>query len=90
MAWHADDEKELLPDGAIARSVCARGALCFAIEKDKEKAEIMLEHGSLLLRWRNTKSLGAQPAGHETCKTAHQSDFSHDYGVSLLHWTFDI
>ena len=57
MAWHADDERELQPDGAIASvSLGAARRFVFRHKKDKEKAEIMLEHGSLLLMRAATQS----------------------------------
>ena len=50
MAWHSDNEKELLENGAIA-------SLSFGVERvfelkhkqDKIKVKVLLEHGSLLL-----------------------------------------
>jgi alkylated DNA repair dioxygenase AlkB len=57
MAWHADDEKELLPDGAIASlSLGAPRRFVFRHKGDKEKAEILLEHGSLLVMRGTTQS----------------------------------
>ena len=57
MAWHADDEKELLPDGAIASvSLGAPRRFIFRNKIDKEKTEILLEHGSLLLMRGSTQS----------------------------------
>ena len=57
MAWHADDEKELLPDGAIASvSLGAPRRFIFRHKADKEKAEILLAHGSLLLMRGTTQS----------------------------------
>lgn len=50
MAWHADDEKELLPNGAIASlSLGEARRFVFRHKADKEKAEILLQHGSLLV-----------------------------------------
>ena len=50
MAWHADDEKELQPDGAIASvSLGAARRFIFRHKADKDKTEILLAHGSLLL-----------------------------------------
>lgn len=50
MAWHADDEKELQPDGAIASvSLGEPRRFVFRHKADKEKAELRLEHGSLLV-----------------------------------------
>ena len=57
MAWHADDEKELLPDGAIASfSLGEPRRFVFRHKVDKEKAEILLAHGSLLLMRGTTQS----------------------------------
>ena len=57
MAWHADDEKELLPDGAIASvSLGAPRRFVFRHKADNEKAEILLAHGSLLLMRGTTQS----------------------------------
>ena len=57
MAWHADDEKELLPDGAIASvSLGAPRRFIFRNKIDKQKTEILLEHGSLLLMRGSTQS----------------------------------
>ena len=57
MAWHADDEKELLPYGAIASvSLGAPRRFVFRHKADKEKAEILLAHGSLLLMRGTTQS----------------------------------
>jgi alkylated DNA repair dioxygenase AlkB len=57
MAWHADDEKELLPHGAIA-SVSLGPARRFILrdKKSKEKCEILLEHGSLLVMQGETQT----------------------------------
>ncbi len=50
MAWHADDEKELLPEGAIASvSLGPERRFIFRHKTDKEKCEIRLAHGSLLV-----------------------------------------
>jgi alkylated DNA repair dioxygenase AlkB len=50
MAWHADDEKELQPNGAIASvSLGAARRFVFRHKADKDKTEILLAHGSLLL-----------------------------------------
>lgn len=57
MAWHADDEKELLPNGAIASvSLGAPRRFVFRHKADKEKTEIMLAHGSLLVMRGETQS----------------------------------
>lgn len=50
MAWHADDEKELQPEGAIASlSLGPERRFVFRHKGDKEKCEIRLAHGSLLV-----------------------------------------
>lgn len=50
MAWHSDDEKELALDSAIASvSFGAERKFAFKHKKTKEKVEIWLEHGSLLI-----------------------------------------
>ena len=50
MAWHADDEPELKPDGTIASlSFGAERRIVFKHKTTKEKVETTLEHGSLLL-----------------------------------------
>ena len=50
MAWHADDEKELQPEGAIASvSLGPERRFIFRHKGDKEKCEILLAHGSLLV-----------------------------------------
>jgi len=50
MAWHADDEKELAPNSAIASvSLGAERRFVFRHKTHKEKTELWLETGSLLL-----------------------------------------
>ena len=50
MAWHADDEKELQRDGAIASvSLGPTRRFLFRHKSDKQKVEISLDHGSLLV-----------------------------------------
>lgn len=50
MAWHADDEKELVPNGAIASvSLGPARRFVFRHKRDKDKCEIELAHGSLLV-----------------------------------------
>lgn len=50
MAWHADDEKELQADGAIASvSLGEPRRFLFRHKQDKQKCEIELAHGSLLI-----------------------------------------
>ena len=49
MAWHADDEKELLKNGSIASlSLGAERKFTFKNKKTKETLSLLLEHGSLL------------------------------------------
>ncbi|MAU16289.1 MAG: alpha-ketoglutarate-dependent dioxygenase AlkB [Muricauda sp.] len=50
MSWHSDDEKELKQDGAIASlSFGAERKFVFKHKITKEKVEIVLDHGSLLV-----------------------------------------
>lgn len=50
MAWHADDEKELQPNGAIASvSLGAPRRFVFRHKAARDKAEVLLDHGSLLV-----------------------------------------
>lgn len=50
MAWHADDEKELQPEGAIASlSLGPERRFVFRHKADREKCEVRLAHGSLLV-----------------------------------------
>lgn len=50
MGWHTDDEKELKPNGAIASlSFGAERKFVFKHKNTKEKIELRLDHGSLLL-----------------------------------------
>ena len=50
MAWHSDDEKELEPDGAIASlSFGAERRFLFRHRQSKEKLEVLLAAGSLLV-----------------------------------------
>ena len=50
MGWHSDAEKELKKDGAIASlSFGAERKFVFKHKLTKEKRELQLEHGSLLL-----------------------------------------
>lgn len=50
MAWHADDEKELAPEGAIASlSLGPPRRFIFRHKRDKDKCELELAHGSLLV-----------------------------------------
>lgn len=50
MGWHSDDEKELLNNGTIASlSLGAERPFFFKHKETKEKVEVMLENGSLLV-----------------------------------------
>ena len=50
MGWHSDDEKELEKDGAIASlSFGAERKFVFKHRDSKEKIEVQLAHGSLLV-----------------------------------------
>ena len=50
MAWHSDDEPELLENGAIASvSFGSERTFEFKHKKDQSKVKVLLEHGSVLL-----------------------------------------
>ncbi len=50
MAWHSDDEKSLAQHAAIASlSFGAERRFCFKHKRSSQTAEIVLEHGSLLV-----------------------------------------
>lgn len=50
MAWHSDGEKDLKKDGAIGSlSFGAERKFAFKHKDSKEKIELLLEHGSLLV-----------------------------------------
>lgn len=50
MAWHSDDEKDLLQNGAIASlSFGAERKFSFKHKRTKETVSLVLEHGSLLI-----------------------------------------
>ncbi|MGN6531469.1 MAG: alpha-ketoglutarate-dependent dioxygenase AlkB family protein [Ginsengibacter sp.] len=50
MAWHSDGEKDLKKNGAIASlSFGAERKFAFKHKQTKEKIELLLEHGSLLV-----------------------------------------
>ena len=50
MGWHSDDEKEMEKDGVIASlSVGAERKFSFKHKITKEKIDIMLQSGSLLV-----------------------------------------
>lgn len=57
MAWHSDGEKDLKKDGAIASlSFGAERKFAFKHKKTKEKVELILKHGSLLIMKGETQS----------------------------------
>lgn len=57
MAWHSDAEKDLKPNGAIASMTFgAQRKFSFKHKKRKEKVDIYLEHGSLLVMKDSTQS----------------------------------
>ena len=57
MAWHSDDETDLKRDGAIASlSFGAERKFSFKHKHSKEKIELYLEHGSLLVMKDTTQS----------------------------------
>ncbi len=50
MAWHSDGEKDLKKNGAIASlTFGAKRKFAFKHKKTKEKIDLLLEHGSLLV-----------------------------------------
>ncbi len=50
MAWHSDNEKDLKKDAAIGSlSFGARRKFAFKHKKSKDRIDLMLDHGSLLL-----------------------------------------
>ena len=57
MAWHSDAEKDLKKNGAIASlSFGAERKFSFKHKETKEKIDLVLEHGSLLLMKDETQS----------------------------------
>ena len=57
MAWHSDDETDLKKNGAIASlSFGAERRFAFKHKQSKEKVELYLEHGSLLVMKDTTQS----------------------------------
>lgn len=57
MAWHSDDETDLKKNGAIASlSFGAKRRFAFKHKQSKEKVELYLEHGSLLVMKDTTQS----------------------------------
>lgn len=57
MAWHSDAEKDLKKNGAIASlSFGAERKFAFKHKETKEKVELLLEHGSLLVMKDTTQS----------------------------------
>lgn len=57
MAWHSDDEKDLLPNGAIASmSFGAQRKFAFKHKSTKETVSVVLDHGSLLVMTGTTQT----------------------------------
>ena len=57
MAWHSDGEKDLKKNGAIASvSFGAERKFAFKHKESKEKVEVWLENGSLLVMKGATQS----------------------------------
>ena len=57
MAWHSDDETDLKKNGAIASlSFGAERKFAFKHKQSKEKVELYLEHGSLLVMKNTTQN----------------------------------
>ncbi|CAM4419270.1 hypothetical protein F901_01605 [Acinetobacter dispersus] len=57
MAWHSDGETDLKKDGAIASfSFGAERKFAFKHKQSKEKVELYLEHGSLLVMKETTQT----------------------------------
>lgn len=57
MAWHSDGEADLKKNGAIASlSLGAERKFAFRHKQTKEKVELVLEHGSLLIMKDTTQS----------------------------------
>lgn len=57
MSWHSDDEKELGPDTVIASvSFGATRKFAFKHKRTKEKRELMLQHGQLIVMRGATQS----------------------------------
>ena len=57
MAWHSDGEKDLKKDGAIGSlSLGAERKFAFKHKQTKEKIEVILEHGSLLIMTGTTQT----------------------------------
>ncbi|TXJ05106.1 MAG: alpha-ketoglutarate-dependent dioxygenase AlkB, partial [Acinetobacter sp.] len=57
MAWHSDGETDLKKNGAIASlSLGAERKFAFKHKQTKEKVELYLEHGSLLVMKDTTQS----------------------------------
>ena len=57
MGWHSDNESDLKKNGAIASlSFGAKRKFAFKHKESKEKIELFLEHGSLLIMKDNTQT----------------------------------
>jgi len=84
MAWHSDGEKDLKKDGAIASlSFGADRKFSFKHKKSKEKIDVVLKHGSLLVMKDTTQSnwlhrlpptkLVSRPRVNLTFRTIHKT-----------------
>lgn len=72
MAWHSDAEKDLKKNGAIASlSLGAERKFAFRHKQTKEKVELFLEHGSLLVMKGTTQTnwLHRLPPTRKTTKS---------------------
>ncbi len=72
MAWHSDAEKDLKKNGAIASlSLGAERKFAFRHKQTKEKVELFLEHGSLLVMKDTTQTnwLHRLPPTRKTTKS---------------------
>lgn len=57
MGWHSDAETDLIKDGAIASlSLGSERKFAFKHKQSKEKVELLLEHGSLLVMKGSTQT----------------------------------
>ncbi len=57
MAWHSDDEKMLEKDGSIASlSLGAERKFAFKHKESKQRIDLLLEHGSLLMMQGTTQT----------------------------------
>jgi alkylated DNA repair dioxygenase AlkB len=90
MAWHSDGEKDLKKNGAIASlSFGAERKFVFKHKKSKEKVELLLENGSLLVmkdftqtNWLHrlpTTKLITKSRVNLTFRTIEENKNSHNY-----------